>query len=1437
MKYTHLDLIRAAETGNKELIKQCLNNQVDINEPGGRMSAPALHYAIYYKHSDIVVSLIEHGATLDCKDKEGLSAIQRAVFIAAPRIVRLLQKKGALFEHPDFDKAYWGNLIDYSYANLSLVDSIGSTLMHYAAANDQIQTLIFLKEQEAPISPRDKNANTPLLRAALNGHIEIINCLLKYGADLDEKNDQGNTALHLAALNGHTKIVIWLLEHGATFEKNNQGNTAFLCAAMYGHIETISWLLEHGVEYGVNLDEKNNRGNTAFHFAALNGHTETIAWLFKYRKSLTEKNIADRMAFLFGAVAGQTERISWLLEGLDLHEKDGLGNTALHLAALNGHTETLAWLLDHGASLKETNNEKDTALHLAALNGHIETISRLLEYGAILNEKNNYGNTAFHLAALNGHTKMITWLLERGACLNGKNNYGDTAFHLAVFNGYPETVEWLINQGVPINNQNYSGKTALYICAEQGHAEVAYLLVARGAEVNLRLKIITEGSALITAGNLMATGLSRLTSQDSALAIAQAKGHGKIAKRIKYAQEREQNWQAYQKKPVFCKKQAVLDYNADINFLKLAAKGGHPQAQLAYASWLTNNDGEKAIDFFGYAHFQNAGSFESFYQLAEIYAKGLGGVSVNIEKAAINYQKAAGLGHLDAAIQLELLQPQLREHRLGALITVIQGRQVKQALEYQERQEALRKSISEAHLQSLQSQIVAELFKETWCHILCLRTLGILDRSLYSKCKNFEGNQLALPSNYLSFGRNKTHREGIIQWQNRKFQPINKRNSLLKGLKNNIRSLKEIKPKLKEDSLYIRQAIDAIDGLIAAYEAYESQLIAAQNTQTQVLWMQLHTIMIGGYFEPACLTYEASHTLAPQIVIKAQGQHGTAAVYSLNGAHFKHNPHAPGVEFMVSSLGNLLVGQGATPTELVKVISPKGISYIYQASQTVVGQELETILIHHPNCIKIIKHYNFCAVVLLGILTNPQDGKADNYMVEFTVDPQTKELTEVTLIGIDNDLAFAEVAVVRHRSSEGGSEKRYFANVKNVLYFFPQMYQPVGAGFRKNFLKQIPELVVLNWLIGIHQKNQEYLSLLHQGVFTQEEFTGGKQSKRGLQLPIKLVPGTIKKVYRKLLRLQDEMLDNQEITLWELLESVEPELAKHYKHVKVRVDNANPKNEVVAAEKNAKLAVANIIDYMKDLYYGCIDNWEELKYFRTQVEAGNRGIMTEKVLKTCEDFGFEDNRTQGASEMLFEFLNSIEYERFNDKDTAELFYRPLTDLCLQIHQKSPWFLALEIPIPLLSHWLLKYHLVDVNEQNNQGYSALHFAVGQGDLTLVKKLLGQNANLNVVTKHEKTPLELIEHRIRVQGENPDLTVNQRQLYASQKKVAEYLKTITNEAVELQPNPNLNSSYASNRNLFLYQPQPEDNKKSGAELPEEPSEALEPLSKFGAWIKPR
>ena len=607
----------------------------------------------------------------------------------------------------------------------------------------------------------------------------------------------------------------------------------------------------------------------------------------------------------------------------------------------------------------------------------------------------------------------------------------------------------------------------------------------------------------------------------------------------------------------------------------------------------------------------------------------------------------------------------------------------------------------------------------------------------------------------------------------------------------------------------------AFKQLIKAYQSYKNLWRKATSNDdkewlcsTPVLLLQagkLPTFITCSTIEGESLNpaSKLSYFLNKGERIEGMAGAGTSPVFSIRGVHYKRSPHAPGIEFMVSSLSKVLAGEGATPTELIKVIGPNGIPYAYQASHTVQGKDLQSILKHHPECMDKIRLDNFAAVVLLGMLTDPQDGKPDNYMVEFSQDDKGS-ITQIDILGIDNDIAFSDVIISQH--TEGEKAGKYMMNIKNALYFFPQMMQPIDASFRDKLLEKQPEFILLEWLQLLVARNKEYEALLTQGIFTLAEYSGdGIVNKRGLQLPIKVVAGTMARIYRKLKQLYTVLNAQPTITLWNLLMALEPEVATHYAKIKAEYPHENFGCDVM------KCIIA--------LYEENVTNGKELMWFRAQLDAGYTHTMTSLVLKTAEEFGFEDNRTTSLKDSVINVLKCIAYEDFKGL-LAPILYQGLETLMKEAELEDLLTTVLAHNCVNCLYWLWQESLIElfviqqvcenlkkysllhffaqnkhlegvkvlmtqgvypVNICNSQGYTALHMAAAIGDGAIVEYLVENKAYVNAKTTLCKTALMMAESRCEQM--NKEIPQKGDKKYAD---IITYLKRVSYQPVKQENN---------------------------------------------------
>ncbi|MYK06259.1 MAG: ankyrin repeat domain-containing protein, partial [Synechococcus sp. SB0670_bin_20] len=102
-----------------------------------------------------------------------------------------------------------------------------------------------LEGQQKDVNGKDEHGTTLLHQAAKEGQVEAVKVLIEAGARLDVKDKQGSTPMHQAAKEGQVEAVKVLIGAGARLNlKDKQGHTPKDCAAAANQGDALSLLTE-----------------------------------------------------------------------------------------------------------------------------------------------------------------------------------------------------------------------------------------------------------------------------------------------------------------------------------------------------------------------------------------------------------------------------------------------------------------------------------------------------------------------------------------------------------------------------------------------------------------------------------------------------------------------------------------------------------------------------------------------------------------------------------------------------------------------------------------------------------------------------------------------------------------------------------------------------------------------------------------------------------------------------------------------------------------------------------------------------------------------------------------------------------------------------------------------------------------------------------------
>lgn len=212
MNNNNCALFRACTDGHLDIVKKAVKQGEDINNKKNTLDKNALMLATQFGHTHIVKFLLDHGADIDTRDKEGHSPLTRALDNHRDDIAKLLIKKGAkldimihagrtaLIYAVEKNNIEMARLLIESGADVNLANFHGETPYDIAIASIRIP-MMFLFNKNI-IHGQDELGNTLLIKKCIDRMYDVytfnendILFLHEKGADFYLENKSGKSAL------------------------------------------------------------------------------------------------------------------------------------------------------------------------------------------------------------------------------------------------------------------------------------------------------------------------------------------------------------------------------------------------------------------------------------------------------------------------------------------------------------------------------------------------------------------------------------------------------------------------------------------------------------------------------------------------------------------------------------------------------------------------------------------------------------------------------------------------------------------------------------------------------------------------------------------------------------------------------------------------------------------------------------------------------------------------------------------------------------------------------------------------------------------------------------------------------------------------------------------------------------------------------------------
>lgn len=232
-----LNLVRAAEFGQMEVVKMLVERGIDVDASSYEGVTP-LMYAAQNGDIKIINYLIGKGADVNARPENKVTALMGAVRTEQYEAVDLLLASGARVDAKD----------EYSL----------TPLMH-AAAYNYPGIIGALVDSGANMEAGDWNGTRPLMMASYYNCIEAADVLLDKGADADGRDKFGFTPLMVAVQHGDYHMAWLLLDRGADPALKNEGGLhAMALAVMQGDEDMVELLAESGADINQQINASTN---------------------------------------------------------------------------------------------------------------------------------------------------------------------------------------------------------------------------------------------------------------------------------------------------------------------------------------------------------------------------------------------------------------------------------------------------------------------------------------------------------------------------------------------------------------------------------------------------------------------------------------------------------------------------------------------------------------------------------------------------------------------------------------------------------------------------------------------------------------------------------------------------------------------------------------------------------------------------------------------------------------------------------------------------------------------------------------------------------------------------------------------------------------------------------------------------------------------------
>lgn len=499
----------------------------------------ALMYGAALNKPLLVQFLLQNGASVNCVDNRGWSALTWARFVEAGRACVLLEDAGGSDDH-------------VTNPRLSSRAIDPSTLARSRKADGQFPSLRDMVEgvSQSPVSDDDDalflqsesgsgeldDDQSPLDDAvSSDGERGSIRQLIRPDsraedlADYQRRRAQAERAIALAEMSQNEALLEMrkLRNQAELGDVRSQGEQVAVHereqlirqlheSTRENDPEALQSVLVEISKRDISVDEPPSKWNnqTALHVAAMRNHLTAAKLLVDAGASPRCLDVSGSSPLHYACAEGNLPMVKLFLlkGGRDMVNRCNKVEecSPLHIAARFEKPLVAAFLLSRGAmrgiidkhgrtalqvaqlyKAKKcvkviTRSDKDCSLFHAAIRTHFQDhVTKYLKKRRELVWSADYsGNCAIHTAALADNTLAVRVLLDAGADIEDRNSHGRTALHVAAERGNINCMELLLSKGAMPSASDHEGMTPLHLAAGARQLLAIKLLILWGAAID-----------------------------------------------------------------------------------------------------------------------------------------------------------------------------------------------------------------------------------------------------------------------------------------------------------------------------------------------------------------------------------------------------------------------------------------------------------------------------------------------------------------------------------------------------------------------------------------------------------------------------------------------------------------------------------------------------------------------------------------------------------------------------------------------------------------------------------------------------------------------------------------------------------------------------------------------------------------------------------------